>query len=101
MLETRATPARVGILLNPGSGRVRRRLPALRRIAAALPEALLQEVSGPREIEQALRLWQAGPQDLLVILGGDGTLQATLTALLQEPAGDLPGLLVVPGEPPT
>jgi hypothetical protein len=97
MPEARTPPARVGILLNPGSGRVRRQLPALRRIAAALPDALLQEVSGPREIEQALRLWQAGPQDLLVVLGGDGTLQATLTALLREPAAGLPGLLVVPG----
>ncbi|MGV6473713.1 diacylglycerol/lipid kinase family protein [Azotobacter vinelandii] len=96
MPEAGARPARIGILLNPDSGRVRRRLPALRRIAAALPAALLQEVSGPREIEQALRLWQAGAQDLVVILGGDGTLQATLTALLREPAGDLPALLVVP-----
>ena len=100
MPEVRTPPARVGILLNPGSGRVRRRLPALRRIAAALPAALLQEVSGPREIEQALRLWQAGPQDRLVILGGDGTLQATLTALLREPAGDPPGLLVDAGGAP-
>jgi len=60
MSEIRATPARIGILLNPGSGRVRRQLPALRRIAAALPDALLQEVSGPREIEQALRDFRDG-----------------------------------------
>lgn len=98
MPEARATPARVGILFNPGSGRIRQRLTALRRIVATVPDALLQEVSGPAEIAQALRHWQAGPQDLVVVIGGDGTLQATLTALLQEQAGDsLPEVLVVPG----
>ncbi|MDV7211650.1 diacylglycerol/lipid kinase family protein [Azotobacter beijerinckii] len=98
MPDARATPSRVAILLNPRSGHVQRRLPALRRIAASVPEAQLQEASSPQDIAQALRDWRAaGPLDLLVVMGGDGTLQAALTALLQEQAGDLPGLLVVPG----
>ena len=98
MREPQTPSSRVGILLNPRSGHVRHRLPTLRRIAASVPDAHLQEVSSPQEIAQALQDWRAtGTLELLVVIGGDGTLQATLTALLQEPAGDLPSLLVVPG----
>lgn len=50
-----------------------------------------------QDIAQALRHWRVGPRDLLVVMGGDGTLQATLTVLLQEQADALPRLLVVPG----
>lgn len=98
MLDTaRWTPSRVGILLNPHSGRNKRHLSSLRTIAASMPGALLQEVSTPREMEEALRLWQLTPLDLLVIMGGDGTLQATLTILMLDHASSLPRLLVVPG----
>jgi len=90
-------PERIGILLNPRSGRVRRQLAAVRRVAASLPDAWQQEVGDHGAIAQALGQWRPGPADLLVVLGGDGTLQATLTALLREPAGGLPRLLAVPG----
>ncbi len=98
MPEALARAPRIGILLNPRSGHVRHRLPELREIAATVPDAQLREVSSPQEIAQSLQGWHAaGPLDLLVVIGGDGTLQATLTKLLQNPASDLPGLLVVPG----
>lgn len=98
MLDTaKWTPSRVGILLNPHSGRNKQHLSALRMLSTSIPGALLQEVSTPQEMEDALRRWQLTPLDLLVIMGGDGTLQATLTTLLLDQASSLPRLVVVPG----
>lgn len=97
MPEARWTPSRVGILLNPHSGRNKRQLGALHEIAASMPTVQLREASSPQEIALALQEWQSTPLDLLVIMGGDGTLQATLTLLMSEPASDLPKLLVIPG----
>lgn len=88
---------RLDILLNPRSRRNQRSLPTLRRLAADLPEAHLVEVHAARDIAQALQEWQPGPADLLVIMGGDGTLQATLTALFRQIRGGMPRLLVVAG----
>src|SRR3546814_7056695 len=34
--------------------------------------------------------------DLIVVIGGDGTLQGLLTALLRQPDGAVPDLLVIP-----
>ncbi|TWI56720.1 diacylglycerol kinase-like protein [Pseudomonas duriflava] len=90
-------PARLGILLNPLSGRVKRCLPRLRALAASVPGASMYEASRPEAVAHAVQRWQADGLDVLVIMGGDGTLQAALTALLHEPTRPLPALLVVPG----
>jgi hypothetical protein len=90
-------PARIGILMNPLSGRVRRRLQRLQILAANLPGAMLKEASAPQDIAQVLQEWQANPPELLVVMGGDGTLQAVLTALLHEPDAAPPAILVIAG----
>ncbi|MBB3104431.1 diacylglycerol/lipid kinase family protein [Azomonas macrocytogenes] len=90
------SPCRVGILLNPHSGRTRRRLQQLREILVSVPDATVLEVASPGEIAHALKLLPADPSDVLVIIGGDGTLQATLTELLRS-TDKIPALLIVPG----
>ncbi|MGK2913422.1 MAG: diacylglycerol/lipid kinase family protein [Porticoccaceae bacterium] len=87
---------RIGILLNPNSGRVRRRLAVLRRLAADVPGADLHETRRPEDVASALRSMPAATTELLVVVGGDGTLQAVLTALLREASAQPPPLLVIP-----
>lgn len=93
-----APPAAVGVLCNPRSGRNRRRLAQLRRFAQALPGAVYREAATPVDVAAAVdELLAAAPQ-LLVVNGGDGSVQAVLTHLLgKRPAAELPPLVVVPG----
>lgn len=86
---------RVGILLNPNSGRVRRRLELLRRLAADVPGVDLHETPRAEDLASALRSMPATTTELLVVMGGDGTLQAVLTVLLRQGSA-LPPLLVIP-----
>ncbi|GGM01541.1 diacylglycerol/lipid kinase family protein [Pseudomonas asuensis] len=84
--------------MNPLSGRVRRRLQPLRALIATLPGAMLHEASAPADIVHVLLQWQESPPELVVVIGGDGTLQAVLTALLQaQPVITLPALVIVAG----
>ncbi|XKY22064.1 hypothetical protein HKW97_08960 [Pseudomonas luteola] len=90
-------PKRIGILMNPLSGRVRRCLQPLRASIATLPGVMLHEASEPADITRALLQWQGNSPELVVVIGGDGTLQAVLTALLQTSSTPLPALLVIAG----
>lgn len=93
-------PHRVGLLCNPHSGRNRRYLPQIREHAKRLPGLVYREAVNPAEMAAGTReLLESGAQ-LLVINGGDGTVQATLSYLLgpQGPAdGSLPPLAVIAG----
>lgn len=86
---------RVGILLNPNSGRIRRRLELLRRLAADVPGVDLHETPRAEDLASALRSMPTTTTELLVVMGGDGTLQAVLTVLLRQGSA-LPPLLVIP-----
>jgi len=70
------------ILVNPRSFRMasRNRLERIDRLAHArrIP---LYAVHGPEEIAAALADAAPGPDDRLIIIGGDGTLQAAVSAL--------------------
>lgn len=89
-------PRRVALLFNPLSGRVRRQLTTLREVAMSIPGVSVREAANPAAMAEAAAEWRAEPPDLIVIMGGDGTLQGVLTSLLQEPHGAIPDLLVIP-----
>jgi hypothetical protein len=96
MPEAAGRPRRVALLLNPHSGRVQRRLATLRSLAVSIPGVSVREAATPAAMAEAVGDWRADPPELIVAIGGDGTLQGLLTALLREPDGALPDLLVIP-----
>lgn len=89
----------VGVLCNPCSGRARKRLDAIRRsTAAAVRGGVYREARTPPEIAAVLDEFAAASIDILVIIGGDGTVHAVLSHLLGVPLfGELPDLVIVPG----
>ncbi|MBD1552070.1 diacylglycerol/lipid kinase family protein [Pseudomonas typographi] len=89
-------PGRIGIVLNPGSGYVRRHLQPLRVCAARIADATVIEASSEAQITHAVETLQLGRADLLVVIGGDGTLQAALTALLRLGPLVAPYVLALP-----
>lgn len=92
------TPQRL-ILVNPHSFRMGRgdRLDQVRALTQA-SDAELELVSGPADIARQLEKHDPGSDDLLVIIGGDGTLQATVSHLAEQShESDFPRLLVLGG----
>jgi hypothetical protein len=90
-------PRKVGIVLNPCSGTVRRALPRFRLLARDVPGATVLEATTAEEIARAVSHFQLRECDLLVVLGGDGTLQAAISRLLSHEPSSLPTVLVMPG----
>ncbi len=90
-------PQKVGVVLNPCSGTVRRALPRFRRLAGDVPGASVLEATTAREIAHAVHDLQLNESDLLVVLGGDGTLQAVISILLSHEPCRLPAVMVIPG----
>ncbi len=88
---------RVGILTNPTSGKNRRgHYAKTRKLLMAYPQVLNRDVQTPRQIDTALQDFADKSVDLVVISGGDGTVQATLTSLLrQRPFESLPLLAIL------
>lgn len=89
---------RVGLITNPDSGRNRHGLSKIRRLCANIPASGYQEARDPSEVSAALaELSRFGP-DVLAINGGDGTVQAVLTALfVDRPFEEPPLLALLPG----
>lgn len=73
--------ALVALLSNPQSTGNRALLPRVRSFCAAHKDIFHYEVENVGQIDQALKLIARVRPDVLVINGGDGTVQATLTAL--------------------
>lgn len=82
-----------GLLCNPGSGRFARRPEGLLRAAQAFPGGLCREARDPVEIHAAARQLLGQGADIIIVLGGDGTLQVVLDALAE--AGGTPPLLAI------
>lgn len=95
MIESTSRPRRTGIILNPKSGHVRRHLAQLRQLAEQVPAATVIEASSPEKITEAVNTFELAAEDLLVVIGGDGSLQAALTAMLRLELQVTPRVLVV------
>jgi hypothetical protein len=89
---------RLAMLNNPLSGGNRKDLQKIRRTAAAmLPEVLQREVQTPEDVAASLADFARREVRLIIINGGDGTVQATLTAIFQNKYFEtLPLLAVLP-----
>ena len=90
--------ATIGLLFNPLSGRIRKRKDAIRRALAGIPGATCREVTNAFEIKASVDAFVQADIDLLVIVGGDGTVQGVLCHLFAtQPLARWPVLTVIPG----
>ena len=91
-----AHPARIGVLVNPLSGGNRKGLGAVRNAIAAYPRVRHCDVQTPRDVLAGLVEFARNDVNLVVVNGGDGTVQAVLTALFHHrPFETLPLLAVL------
>jgi diacylglycerol kinase (ATP) len=90
--------ATIGLIFNPLSGRIRKRKDAIRRALTDIPGATCREVTNAHEIKASVEVFIDADVDLLVIIGGDGTVQGVLCHLFAtQPLSSWPILAVVPG----
>ena len=88
---------RVGILHNPLSGRNKRKPNLFQDVLAQHPEVAKAEIHTPTDILEALKEFAQEQVDCVVVIGGDGTIQATMGALFHHrPFTSMPYLAVVP-----
>ncbi|SET25464.1 Diacylglycerol kinase catalytic domain-containing protein [Nitrosomonas marina] len=94
----KSTPVKIGLLLNPMSGKVRKREQAIRQTLAQIPNAMVCEATDLAGFITATdTLIQTSP-DILVIIAGDGTSHAVLSHLFSTlPIAQWPALMIVPG----
>ncbi len=88
---------KAGILINPLGGKNKTCANELFSIAKKFLD-LVVWVTTPEEIKGALARMSENEIDILIISGGDGTVQATLTGLFsQGPFDRLPRIAILPG----
>jgi len=88
---------RIGMLNNPLSGGNRNGLQKIRDAAAAVrPEILQREVQTPSDVAATLADFARQEVNILVVNGGDGTVQAALTAIFHKKSFEsMPALVVL------
>jgi len=87
---------RIGVLINPLSGGNRKGLSAVRKAIAAYPRVRHCDVQTPQDVLAGLVEFVRNDVNLVVVNGGDGTVQAALTALFHHrPFETLPLLAVL------
>lgn len=90
--------AKVGCLLNPMSGQVSKRTPAIRQALAEIPGILVCEAHDAITFKTAVEQLLRANIDLLVIVAGDGTTHAILGHLFTVLAPEKwPVLMIIPG----
>lgn len=92
---TASTALRIGVLHNPGGGANLRAPEMMRRVFAAHPGLPRRDVSDPPSVVQALRELASLDVNTIAISGGDGTVNAVLSALLAHGIFPQPPLLAV------
>ena len=75
---------RLGVLSNPLSGGNRKGLAQVRQILARYPDTYHREVQDPADVTSALETFAQREVEIVGINGGDGTIQAVLTALFHR-----------------
>ena len=89
--------ARVGVLCNSDSGRVRSRMPEVRDLCRRIAGENYLEIHGSALDGPDVAALLAQPPELLVVVSGDGTLHGVLSRLLDPGrTGPLPAVLAVP-----
>lgn len=87
----------VCVLTNPNSTGNLVQLDRLRRILEASSHALHYELGSIDDIPDALRLFARAKPAMLIINGGDGTIQATLSSIVNDkPFDQVPPVAVLP-----
>ncbi len=88
---------RIGVIENPRSQRNKRNLSGLEDAFRGESDLLYRRLEGIETLSALLRDFAAAEVSLLVICGGDGTIQATLTRIFEEdPFATQPDLLLLP-----
>jgi hypothetical protein len=75
---------RIGVLINPLSGGNRNGLAATRNTIAGYPQVVQSDVQTPQDVLNALLDFARKDVNLVAVSGGDGTVQAVLTALFHN-----------------
>jgi len=89
---------RIGVISNPASTRLKKEMPQFREVMHGLPQVIHQEIGPITEMTGILESFASQGVDLVVINGGDGTVQAAVTSLLNDhPYEDIPALAILPG----
>lgn len=89
--QVNSDAALIGLISNPRSTRNRHQLPDIRAFVARHANIFHVELKDISDLPEALRLMALARPRVLVVNGGDGTVQATLTALVHaRPFGDDP-----------
>jgi diacylglycerol kinase (ATP) len=90
--------AAVGVLVNARAGAAKRDPGFIDRVEALLPPGRVRASWSAEEIGPALDAFREQGVDLLVLVGGDGTVGGTLTELLERwPADTRPAVALAPG----
>ncbi|HET6220754.1 MAG TPA: diacylglycerol kinase family protein [Dongiaceae bacterium] len=86
---------RVGLISNPLSQQNRRSMPAVRDLLAKAPHVLPAELQAIADLPEVLREFARREVGLVAISGGDGTVHAVMTELLNGGMFERPPLLAV------
>ena len=91
------SPINAGILCNPASGRIRGCLPDIRQSLETIPGAKYCEAVSSDDIRESLRLFADSGINLLIMVGGDGTVHTSFTHMFNRWKGNFPVVTVIPG----
>jgi hypothetical protein len=88
---------KAGLLTNPLSQQNRKKIERVRAVLPRLPGLAYGELSSIADVPSILRSFAADGVELVILNGGDGTVQAVMTSLINDrPFGALPALAILP-----
>ena len=88
---------KIGLISNPGSERNRRGLQEIQQVLAGNSDVIHVATEACEELDEVLADFARRGVDLLLINGGDGTVQTVLTRLLENhPFETPPDLAILP-----
>lgn len=97
--ESVGRPIRVGVINNPLSWRNSHKntLQSVISILSGHGHVPHHEADRPEDIQEATRALLEVESELIIVNGGDGTVQAVLTGLFTNPTEKMPLLAILPG----